>query len=172
MAVTTRDAFAVLAAPGRSPEIPEADDAYGWLVGSWELDVLHYWTDVRGLGLKAEAHFGWILEGHAVQDVWLIPEAARTETTRMLGTTLRVWDPTIRAWRVTWINPLTNDRTELIGRRSGEDVVQLGSYSDGTPARWSFTDITPDSFRWTGEALEPDGRTWSLKGEFRARRVR
>ena len=171
MAVTT-DAFAVLAAPGRSPDIPEADDAYGWLVGSWDLDVLHYWTDMRGRGLKAEAHFAWVLEGHAVQDVWLIPPAARTESTQMLGTTLRVFDPSIRAWRVTWINPLTGQRTDLIGRRIGKDVVQLGASPDGTAARWTFADIGPDSFRWLGESLEPDGRTWSLKGEFRARRVR
>src|SRR5262245_30623735 len=30
----------VLAASGRSPDIPEAMDLYGWLVGSWELDVV------------------------------------------------------------------------------------------------------------------------------------
>lgn len=30
----------LLAAPARSSEIPESADAYGWLVGSWELDVL------------------------------------------------------------------------------------------------------------------------------------
>jgi hypothetical protein len=33
-----------------------------------------------------------------------------------------------------------------------------------------FTEITPDSFRWTGEVLEPDGKTWKLEGEFRAHR--
>jgi hypothetical protein len=166
------DTQVVLAAPGRSPDIPEADDAYGWLVGSWDLDVLHYWTDVRGRGLKAEAHFGWILEGHAMQDMWRIAPEARTETTRMLGTTLRVWDPSVRAWRVTWINPLTGQKTELIGRWSGKDVVQVGTHADGTPVRWSFTDITKDSFHWIGEALDPDGRTWNVQGEFRARRVR
>jgi len=35
-----------------------------------------------------------------------------------------------------------------------------------------FTEIAPDSFRWTGEALQPDGKTWKLEGEFRARRIR
>ena len=43
----------LLAAPSRSPEIPESADAYGWLVGSWELDVWVYWAmDVRARGLK------------------------------------------------------------------------------------------------------------------------
>src|SRR5262245_59874042 len=50
----------LLAAPGRSPEIPQSADAYGWLVGSWELDIRVYWaTDVSAHGLRGEAHFGW-----------------------------------------------------------------------------------------------------------------
>jgi uncharacterized damage-inducible protein DinB len=171
-----QDAHAVLAAPGRSPEIPESADAYGWLVGSWELDVLHYWTDVAGRGLEAEAHFFWVLEGRAVQDVWIMPRRAeRTavldKTNDMFGTTLRVWDPKVQAWRITWINPVTGARNELLGRWSGKDVVQVGTHSDGTPIRWVFTDIAPDSFRWIGESLNPDGRTWKLQGEFRARRL-
>ena len=47
-----------LAADSRSPEVPEEHDAYGWLVGSWELDVHVYWgEDVSAKSLKAEAHF-------------------------------------------------------------------------------------------------------------------
>ena len=90
----------------------------------------------------------------------------------MYGTTLRVWDPSLQAWRITWINPVSGGRDELIGRRSGDDIVQVGTHADGTPIRWSFTEIAPDSFRWIGEALLPDGRTWKLEGEFRARRRR
>src|SRR5262245_66439554 len=119
---------AVLLAPGRAPDIPEEADVYGWLVGSWELDVLTYWTDVSKLGLKAGAHFAWVLEGRAVQDVWILPRpaerAAGVDPARnMFGTTLRVWDPGIQAWRVTWINPAANARSELVGRRVGPDVV-------------------------------------------------
>jgi len=35
-----------------------------------------------------------------------------------------------------------------------------------------FTEITPDSFRLIGEALESDGNTWKLEGDFRAKRMR
>src|SRR6187551_3782420 len=49
---------AVLMSPGRSPEIPEREDAYGWLVGSWELEVIYYWgRNVSAQHLKGEAHF-------------------------------------------------------------------------------------------------------------------
>jgi hypothetical protein len=165
-----------LSASGRSPEIPESADVYGWLIGGWELDVLHYLVDVSESHLKAEAHFGWVLEGRAVQDVWIMPPRSQRTTdqdksTNMYGTTLRVWDPLIQAWRVTWIDPVTG-RDELIGRWHGKDVVQLGAHPDGTPIRWTFTEITPESFHWIGEALQPDGKTWKIEGEFRARRIR
>jgi hypothetical protein len=169
--------FAALAAPGRAADIPEADDAYGWLVGSWDLDVRHYRVDVGAQRIKGETHFDWVLEGRAVQDVWIMPRrnqrpASLGTTDNMCGTTLRIWDATLRAWRVTYLNPVSGQRDELVGRRVGRDIIQIGSHADATPIRWNFTDITADSFRWTGVALEPDGVTWRLEAEFLARRMR
>jgi hypothetical protein len=168
----------VLAASARSPEIPESTDIYGWLIGSWELEVLHYKAvDVSSLGIKGEVHFGWVLEGRAVQDVWIMPR--RTERTvqtgksnNMYGTTLRVWDPAIQAWLIRWINPVTGHLEEQIGRRIGNDIVQVGARLDGTPTRWRFTEITGNTFHWIGESLNTDGQTWRLEGEFRAKRTR
>lgn len=171
----TMELLDALRAEGRSPEVPEDDDLYGWLVGSWDLEVLYYWADVSGQGIRGEAHFGWVLEGRAVQDVWIIPRIADRPGSlekSSYGTTLRVWDPTLRAWRITWINPVTGARNELIGRRQGNDIVQIGALADGTPIRWRFTEIARDSFRWTGESLDTDGETWKIRGEFLARRSR
>jgi hypothetical protein len=168
---------AALRASGRSPEIPESADVYGWLIGSWDLDVRRYIVDVTGRGLKGEVHFEWVLEGRAVQDIWIMPRRSEREpglgkADNMYGMTLRVWDSSIEAWRVTWINPVTGQRDELIGRWSGKDIVQVGTRADGTPIRWIFTEITSDSFHWTGESLQPDGKTWKLEGEFLATRQR
>jgi hypothetical protein len=166
-----------LFAPGRSPEIPESSDVYGWLIGSWEIEVLHYKAvDVSSLSLTGEVHFAWVLEGRAVQDVWITPRRSdRTSQTakinNMYGTTLRVWDPAIQAWRITWINPVVGHREEQVGRRVGNDIVQIGARADGTPTRWRFTEITPVSFHWIGESLNADGQTWKLEGEFRAKRT-
>jgi hypothetical protein len=168
---------AVLSATGRAPEIPQSADAYGWLVGSWELDILNYWgQDVSARNIKGEAHFSWVLEGRAVQDVWIMPRRSERATGldkkfNMYGSTLRVWDPAIEAWRITWRNPAGDHHEDQIGRRIGHDVVQLGTRPDGTTTRWSFTEITDDSFHWLGEALLPDGKSWRLEGEFRARRI-
>jgi hypothetical protein len=89
----------------------------------------------------------------------------------MYGTTLRVWDPQIGAWRIVWLNPAGGHYEQQVGRPSGKDIVQLGVRPDGTPTRWSFTEITPDSFHWLGDALQPDGKSWNLEGEFRAKRL-
>ncbi|MEA2491446.1 MAG: hypothetical protein QOH21_3238 [Acidobacteriota bacterium] len=152
-----------LTAPGRSPEIPEQHDAYGWLIGSWDLDIPFYRVDISDRRVKGQVHFSWVLEGRAVQDVWIMPHS--------YGTTLRIWDPAIEAWRVTWINPISGVRDQLIGRRSGSDIIQLGTHADDTPIRWTFTEITDHSFRWLGDALEPDGVTWKREAEFRATRM-
>ena len=76
----------------------------------------------------------------------------------MFGTTLRSWDPTIQAWRIAWTNPVVGHREDQIGRRSGKDIVQMGTRADGTQTRWTFTAITPtrsigSANRWSQTVL-------------------
>jgi hypothetical protein len=182
---------AVALSPALSPSLidalhadrPAADRAdkmglYGWLVGRWEMDVVAYAGDgARSFG-KGEIHFGWVLEGRAIQDVWITPpRAARHRSgppaagANFYGTTLRVYDPGIDAWHILWIDPVKQLYRRMIGRARGDDIVQEGKDESGTAVRWSFTDITPDSFRWLGERSPDGGETWQLQVEFLARRV-
>ena len=172
-----RNSFnAAMAADGPSREIPEEANVYGWFVGDWELDVLHYaGVDVSSRQLKGEVHAGWVLEGRAVQDVWIMPRrpdrtANLGKSMNMYGTTLRLWDSTIQAWRITWRNPAGDHHEDQIGRWNGDEIVQVGTRPDGTCTRWRFTETTRDSFHWLGEARNPGGKTWKLEGEFRAKR--
>ena len=170
--------FPVLVAPGRSAEIPGDADVYGFLVGSWALDVRRYaGVDVSRDGIRGEVHAAWVLEGRAVQDVWIMPDRSARQSRsspeqNMYGTTLRLWDPSLSAWRISWSNPAGHHYEQQIGRRIGAEIVQLGTRADGTATRWRFTELTADSFHWLGEALQPDGSTWRLEGEFLARRMR
>jgi hypothetical protein len=157
----------------RSNDVPESEDLYGFLVGSWEMQP------IGGVAPRVggEVHADRVLEGRAVQDVWIWPRRAERSgaidaSVNTYGTTLRLWDPLLKAWRVTWLNPLTGRSSQLIGRRSGKDIVQVGTDSTGATIRWSFVEITRDSFRWIGETLGPDGRTWSVSGDYRGTRVR
>jgi hypothetical protein len=165
-----------LIAAGRSPEIPEPRDVYGWLVGSWTLDVRCYARiDLADRGMRGEVHAAWVLEGRAIQDTWIMPprgsRPGADPAHNMYGTTLRSWDPALQAWRIAWSNPARNHYEHQIGRWHGKDIVQLGARLDGTSTRWTFTEITSRSFRWQGHALDPDGTTWIREAEFLATRA-
>ena len=152
-------------------------DLYGRFVGSWELDVTQITDDGRKRQRPGEWHFGWALEGRAIQDVWIVPPrgalregdaAARFNT---YGTTLRVYDPDIDAWRIQWTDPVTRSFLSMIGRAQGENIVQQGKRPDGALVRWSFSEITRDSFLWRGEISADEGATWRLNVEFTAKRI-
>lgn len=168
--------FSHLAADVRAPEIPESLDVYGWLCGSWDLQVVRYGgIDVSTRGMTGEVHAARVLEGRAVQDVWIMPRIADRGSAvdrgmNMFGTTLRSWDPSSQAWRIAWTNPVRGHREEQIGRWNGKNILQEGVRADGTHTRWTFTEITENSFHWRGEARYPGKDDWTLEGEFLATR--
>jgi hypothetical protein len=137
---------------------------YGWLVGDWEMDAIIYRDEGTELRSRGEIHAGWVLEGRAIQDVWIVPGV-------FYGTTLRVYDPGLDAWHILWSDPLRQYYSKQIGRARGTGIVQEGASADGTSTRWSFTEMTPESFHWIGE--KSDGQSgWIRISEFLARRLR
>jgi hypothetical protein len=153
-------------------------DLYGWLIGSWDLDVTGFLPDGTQRRRPGEWHFGWVLEGRAIQDVWIVPprgaqrqgDAAANVNT--CGTTLRTYDPRIDAWHIQWTDPVTQSYFTMIGRKQGDNIMQLGKSPDGDLIRWSFSEIETNSFRWRGEVSADGGATWRLNVEFFARRAR
>jgi hypothetical protein len=154
----------LLLADGPAPDRADKMGLYGWLIGAWEMDAVVHADDGQRHTGRGQIRFAWALEGRAILDVWILPGV-------FYGTTLRVYDPGIDAWHILWSDPLRQYYTRQIGRAQGGDIVQLGKTDAGVPVRWSFTDITPDSFRWLGERSLDGEATWHLQAEFRARRV-
>jgi hypothetical protein len=137
---------------------------YGWLIGDWTMEATLHLGDGNTHVGHGEIHFGWVLEGRAIQDVWILPGIFH-------GTTLRVYDPGLDAWHIIWSDPLRQFYARQIGRASGNDIVQEGTDNTGASIRWRFTETTPESFRWLGELSPDGGATWKLQADFRARRV-
>jgi hypothetical protein len=148
-----------------APAADRADrmDLYGWLIGDWDFDGVVHLRDGTTHKGRGEIHFGWVLEGRAIQDVWILPGL-------FYGTTLRIYDPGRDAWHILWNDPVRQFYTRQIGRADGRDIVQDGSDDTGDAVRWSFRDITPTSFRWRGERSQDGGATWRLDAEYLARR--
>jgi hypothetical protein len=166
-----------LGADGPAADRAGKMDLYGRFVGSWDLDVTQFPQPGASRQRKGEWHFGWALEGRAIQDVWIVPPRGELRhgdaaaNANSYGTTLRVYDPRIDAWQIQWTDPVTRNFLQMIGRAEGSDIVQLGTRPDGHLIRWSFREITRDSFQWRGEVSGDDGASWHRNVEFSATRM-
>ena len=153
-----------LLADGPATDRADKMGLYAWLMGRWEMDAIVHRDDGTTHEGRGEIHFDWVLEGRAIQDVWILPGV-------FYGTTLRVYDPSLDAWHILWSDPVKQYYTRQIGRVRGKDIVQEGKNDAGAAVRWSFIEITSNSFRWLGERSPDGGITWELQAEFLARRV-
>lgn len=88
---------------------------YGQLVGSWSVQSTWYDRNGEIKKKRGEWHFGWVLGGRGIQDV-LFAEGA---TPDQYGTTLRCYDPALKIWHVSWMQPYGREFVHLIGKKVG-----------------------------------------------------
>jgi len=168
----------VLLADGPDPERKDKLGLYSWLVGQWEMDVTTILEDGSTHTGCGEIHAGWILQGRAIQDVWMIPRLKERRpgmeqlagAGNWYGTTLRIYDPYLDVWRILWNDPATNFFTQQTGRAQGRDIVQVGSDPRGGSMRWTFAEIEPTSFHWTAER-RLNNENWRKEVDIRVRRM-
>jgi hypothetical protein len=159
-----------LLAEGAHQEMKDKLMLFGQFVGDW--DILEdrnlqpdgTWTTTRG-----ELHWGWILDGRAVQDVWMWVDE-KTGKPIPVGTTVRFYDKKIDAWHSIWLSPEHGAIKTFIARQVGDEIVLEGKTAEGYPVKWIFSEITPNSFRWRAEEKRDKERTWALVEEMRIRR--
>jgi hypothetical protein len=165
-----------LISTGPASEYREKLMLYGRFVGDWVADCTDYADDGRTEHYRWDIRFAWVLEGRAVQDLWITPVRAGgkvgwREPGNRYSTTLRVYDPKIDAWHILWINPPSATIVRQLAREVGDQIIQTGDPNgDGTQSRWVYRDITSDSFRWCDEKTT-DGEIWTLVKEMHARRI-
>jgi hypothetical protein len=168
----------VLHAQGPDPALATRLALYAWLVGQWHIEVTTTPEDGTSHRGQGEIHAGWVLQGRAIQDVWMIPRLHDRKAGipqlagagNWYGTTLRIYDPNVDAWRILWNDPATGFYSQQIGRSEGSEVVQTGPDPRGGTMRWVFSEIEPDSFHWTA-ARSLDGRNWRREVDIRAHRA-
>jgi hypothetical protein len=146
---------------------------FGQFIGSWDIAWAGVGADGRTVTTRGELHFGWVLGGRAVQDIWIVPgRGVRGEGQAPLafhGSTIRFYDPVIDAWRSTWIDPVMGRVRRFIGREVDGEILLLCT-EDEPQLRWRFTDISRDAFTWRGEISHDGGTTFLPDEEMRITR--
>lgn len=145
---------------GRSPLIPAEEDLYGCFVGDWDFDWFDRLDKPEPRHAKGEWIFRRILEGLAVQDLFICPSRATRSTAPQpdaaYGTTVRMYNPGKKAWDILYTE--WGCATRLEARAEQGRIVQRAAGNDRL--RWVFSDIGSDSFRWERMVSE-DGVHWT-----------
>jgi len=163
-----RQMIAVLSASG--PHASLGDEARVWdrFVGTWDCDFGFHLEDGSVRHSPGELEFGWVLDGRAIQDLWITyPKEGEKE--RGIGTSIRFFDAKSRMWHVVFVNPKYGALLSVQGGVEGDRIVLRG-HDDDSELRWSFNDIKDDSFTWRGEKSRDGGKTWRLEEEHHMRR--
>lgn len=165
-----RDMVSVLEAGAPHPSLGEAARVWDRFAGTWDCDFGFHAADGKVTHASGELIVGWILDGLAIQDIWMTYPAPGSGAERTLGTTIRTYDAKAKLWQVVFVAASFGTIITLDGGEEGDRIVLRGKQADGALVRWSFNDIRPDAFVWRGEISSDGGKTWFLQEEHQMRR--
>jgi hypothetical protein len=161
--------FAVEPDPTHAAELK----LFGQFAGAWDLKVSWFKDGELAREEGGEWHFGWILDGRAMQDVWIVPARGEQDNGAPpyeYGTSVRFFDPQIDAWRSTWMGPVQGSVRTFVAQRRGDEIALSGQQLGGRDIEWVFSDIRPNSFSWRFLKRTEDGSGWELVQAFECRR--
>ena len=171
---TTADGLVgALRAPGPAGLYAEELRLFDGFAGSWETAWSGRDADGRARSARGEAHFGWVLGGRAMQDLWILPrrgEPGEDGAPAFHGTWIRFYDPSIGAWRGTWMDPVNGEVLRFVVRPAGDEILMLAD-AEEPRLRWRFTEIEADSFSFRAESSADGGATWVVDEEMRVTRA-
>jgi hypothetical protein len=154
----------VLPALGPHPSLGDEASTFDRFIGTWDCQYMFHLDNGSTRQSKGEVRFGWVLDGQAIQDIWIsYPKEPGKE--RGIGTTVRFFDTRAKTWRMIFVNPDYGAVLQVSGGSEGDRIVLRGVDDEGSMLRWSFNDITANAFVWRGEKSLDGGKTWKLEEE-------
>lgn len=147
---------APLVAAGPNPDAPAEVKQYGALEGTWQCESTNRQPDGSWQEVPGVATWSWyyVLNGHAVQDVWK-PAAASGSW----GTNLRTFDAEKKQWNMVWVTQTQPEFDHYTATYSDGMIVMRGENPPrNTPAhaaRITFFNMTEQHFNWTYEGTAP-----------------
>jgi hypothetical protein len=156
------DLATALQALGPHPALGDQAKVFGRLVGTWDVEYTDFSNDGKVRHRSGELIVGWILDGRAMQDLWIVdPSFGRKE--REVYTTVRYFDLKSGTWPAIFIDPEHASAARFTGGAVGNDRIVLDTRDFGhEETRWSYGDIRPDAFGYREEQSSDGGKTWRL----------
>lgn len=155
--------IAALTATGPDSSLGNEAQVFDRLIGDWDCDFGFYNPDGTVRHTSGELLFGWIIDGFAIQDIWI--SYSENQKERNIGTSIRFFDQKAKTWQVVFLSPQFSSILKVQGGLEEDRIILRGKDDQGNRIRWSFNDIRKDSFLWRGETSYDDGRTWKLEEE-------
>lgn len=142
---------------GQNGKIPKEYDWFGFLIGKWDILYSDNHGTNRERQVKGEWIFSWVLDGTAIQDVFICPSREERQIhpqpDATWGTTLRIFNPGTKAWDIFY--GATGEAERLEAKKEGDDIV-LTETGEGK-MKWTFSDIRDNYFLWENRLFNEDG---------------
>ena len=160
-----------LGSAGPAPNEAPMMRLFGQFAGDWECQTTLIGLDGSRTKGTCEWHFGYVLQGHAVQDILLARYGNPGSEAEVYATTIRFYDAKRDNWWVTYVDPSSSSVKRYTATQVGSEIVQEGRSDDGHAIRCIFSEITPRSFLWRSLESADSGKTWALRQETSVRRL-
>jgi hypothetical protein len=146
-----------------NPNAPAELAQFAFLVGEWDAQAYRIGADGKEVQFGyADWRISYILNGFAIQDVWIYKTLATGEVE--YGTMFRTYCPEAGHW--TMVEQRHSDLKFLFmtAEKVGETMVMRGELDTPqgkVPFRRVFYNIKRDSFEWRTDFSSNGGKTWN-----------
>ena len=158
-----------LCSNARNERIPEEYDFFGCLIGEWNIVWNDHLEDVKPRRVKGEWIFSRVLDGTAVQDLFIVPSREERLIDKQpdaeYGTTLRIFNPETMVWDIFY--GCMGEAIRLTARKGGEEIILTEDTTE--KMRYVFSDIATSSFLWRKERMTENGE-WQTVAKVTAER--
>lgn len=154
----------------KSEQIPEEYDFFGNLIGEWNIIWNDHLNEVEPRRVKGEWIFSWVLDGMAIQDLFIVPSREERLQNKQpdteYGTTLRFFNPKTSEWDIFY--GCTGEAIRLTARKIDNKIILTENTTERM--RYIFSDITDSSFLWIKEQVTQNNEWQTVAKVFAERK--
>jgi len=145
---------------------------FSQFIGDWDFEGIYRKDTSDEYRVPGEWLFSWILDGTAIQDIFICPSRKEREINSHpngeYGTTVRFYNPTKDAWDICYGG--YGFMHVLEAKQVGDQIIVVNKDDSDGLNQWVFSDVTSSSFHWQNRTSYDKGNNWCINFELYARR--